>query len=128
MACVLKPRIKPQFNRPSNLKGVAAFKQTNWTIPMQMSIQKSQVINLHCNRLSNSNVKVLTICLRLCCLWQQHGEHQLTASLGYFDDQVLLKRRLLPTIADSGALFFFMRVDITYGVNVKQFISWSAFL
>ena len=88
---------------------------------MQLSMQKSKLINLHCNRLSNPNLKVLTICLRLCCFWQQQGEHQLTAYLGYFDDQVLVKRRLLHTIADSGTLFFFMRVDITCEVNVKQF-------
>ena len=73
---------------------------------MQISMQKSKLINILCNRLSNSNVKVLTICLRLCCLWQEYGEHQLTAQLGYLDDQVLLKRRLLPNIADSGTLFF----------------------
>ena len=29
------------------------------------------------------------------CLWEQQGEHQLTAYVGYFDDQVLAKRRLL---------------------------------
>ena len=90
---------------------------------MQISMQKSKLINLLCNRLSNSNVKVLAICLRFCCLWQQQGEHQLKAQLGYFDDQVLLERRLLPNIADSGTLFFFMRVYITCGVNVKQFVS-----
>ena len=31
------------------------------------------------NRLSNSNVKVVTICLRLWCLWSPRGDHQLTA-------------------------------------------------
>ena len=55
-------------------------------------------------------------------------EQQLKASVGYFDDQLPAKRRLVPIIDNSSAFLFFMRVEITSGVNEKQFVSWSTFL
>ena len=52
----------------------------------------------------------------------------LTVEVGNFGDQGLAKRQLVPIIADTCALRFFMRVESTCGVNEKQFVSKSTFL
>ena len=57
--------------------------------------------------LTRSTAKVLSICLGLWCLWQQQGEHHLTAQVGYFDGQNLAKRPLVHISADICTLFFY---------------------
>ena len=110
MACVIKARSYPQFNRAGNLKGVAGFKKQAELYPYKNWSKSPTSSTFSFTRLANSNVKVLTICLGYWCLWQQQGENQLTAQIAYFDDQVPAERRLLPTIADSDTLFL-MRGD-----------------
>ena len=63
-----KARINPQFNRAGNLKGVAAFKKETELYPYKHRSKSPTSSTFSFNRLSNSNVKVLTICLRLWCL------------------------------------------------------------
>ena len=62
MACVFKARINPQFNRAGNPKGVAGFKKQT-----ELYLYKHRSKSPSFNRLSNSNVKVVTICLGLWC-------------------------------------------------------------
>ena len=59
----------------------------------------------HCKGLSNSNVKYLLLVYnrQFVVPTRKATVNSITC---YFDDQVLLKGRL-PTIADSGTLFFF---------------------
>ena len=111
--------ILTKFNRPCNLKSVAGFKNQTELYPYSKSPTSS---SFGFNRFSNSNVKVLTICLGLWCLRPQREEHQLTAYVGHFDDQVLAKRGLLPIFAERETLFI-IGVEITCGVNKRQFIS-----
>ena len=107
MACVFKARINPQFNRACNLKGAAGFTKQTELCPYKNRSKSPTSTTISSNRRSNSIVKVLTIFLGLWCSCQQQEEHQLTAIVGYFEDQVLAKTRLLPIIAYRGTLFFF---------------------
>ena len=68
MARAFKARIKPQFNRPGNLKGVAGFKKEPELYLYKNRSKSPTSSTFSINRLSNSNVKVLTICLGLRCL------------------------------------------------------------
>ena len=68
MLSVFKARINPHSNRPGNLKGGAGFLETSSIIPRQMSERKSKSYTFNFDPLSNTNVKVLTICLGLLCL------------------------------------------------------------
>ena len=45
----------------------------------------------------------------------------LTAYVGYFDDQVLVKRQLILIFDESGRCFF-VHVEIICGVDEKQFV------
>ena len=96
--------ILTKFNRPGNLKEVTGFEQQTELYPYKCRSKSPTSSTLPFHRLSNSNVKVRTICLGLWYLCYQQVEHQLTALVRYFDDEVLGQMRLLPTIADSGTL------------------------
>ena len=56
------------FRRPGSLKGVACFKKQAELNPCKSRSKSPTSSNLTFNRLSNSNVKVLTISLGLLCL------------------------------------------------------------
>ena len=66
MACVFKARINPQFNRARNVKGVAAFNKQTELYPYKNWSKRPTSSTFSLNRLSNSNVKVLTIFLKDC--------------------------------------------------------------
>ena len=114
--------ILTKFNRPCNLKGVAGFKKQTELYPYKCWSKSPTSSSFGFNRFFNCNVKVLTIYLGLWCLWQEQEEHQLTAYVGHFDDQVLAKRGLLTIFAERETLFF-IGVEITCGVNKGQFVS-----
>ena len=57
MACVFKPRINVQFNRPGNLKGVAGFKKQTGLYPCKCRCKSPISSTFSFNRLSNSNIK-----------------------------------------------------------------------
>ena len=61
MACVFKARINPQFNRVGKPKGVAGFKKQTELYPYKHQRKSTTSLTFSFNRLSNSNVKVLTI-------------------------------------------------------------------
>ena len=69
MACVLKARINPKFNRAGNLKEVAGFKRENELYRYKNQSKSPTSSTFSFNRLHNSNVEVLTIKLGLWCLW-----------------------------------------------------------
>ena len=71
MACVFKGIINPQFNHAGNLKRVAGFKKQTELHPYKYRSKSRTLSTMTFNRLSNSNVKVLTICLGLWCLCYQ---------------------------------------------------------
>ena len=56
------------FKRPGNLKGVAGFKKQTELYSYKCRSKSSTSSTFTSNGLSNSNVKVLTICLGLWCL------------------------------------------------------------
>ena len=57
--------ILTKFNRPGNLKGVAGFKKQAELYPYKCRSKSPTSSTFTYNRLSKSNVKVLTICLGL---------------------------------------------------------------
>jgi len=61
MVYVFKARINPQFNRAGNLKGVAGFKKQIELDKYKNQSKSPTSSTLSFNRLSKSNVKVLTI-------------------------------------------------------------------
>ena len=69
IASFFKARTNPQFNRAGNLIGVAGFKKQTKLYPYKNRSKSPTSLTFSFNRLSNSNVKVLTICLGLWCLW-----------------------------------------------------------
>ena len=69
MACVLKARANPQFNRTGDPKQVAGFKRQTELYPYKCERKSliSSTFEFGFDRLSNSNVKVITICLGFLC-------------------------------------------------------------
>ena len=57
-----------KFNRPGNLKGLTGFKKQTELYPYKCRSKSPTLSTFSFNRLSNSNVKVRTICLWLWCL------------------------------------------------------------
>ena len=68
MAALKQQLILTKFNRPGNIKGVAGFKKQTELYPYKCRSKSPALSTFTFNRLSNSNVKVLTICLGLWCL------------------------------------------------------------
>ena len=61
--------ILTMFERPTNLKGVACFKKQTELYPCNCRSKSPTSWTFSFNRLSNSIVKIRTICLGLWCLW-----------------------------------------------------------
>ena len=70
MVCVSKHAlIVTKFNRPGNLKGLTGFNKQTELYPYKCQRIGPTLLTFSVNRLSNSNVKVRSICLGLWCLW-----------------------------------------------------------
>ena len=57
--------ILTKFNRPGNLKGVTGFKKQTELYPYKCRSKSPTSSTFTFNRLSDSNVRILTICLGL---------------------------------------------------------------
>ena len=68
-----------KFNRAFNFEGVGSFEKQTELPQYECRIKTPTSSTFSFNRLSNSNDKVLTICLELLYLWSPWREHQLTA-------------------------------------------------
>ena len=66
--CFQRKKNNPPFNRVGNHKGVAAFKKQIELYAYKNRSKSPTSSTFSFNSLSNSNVKVLTICLGLWCL------------------------------------------------------------